>query len=99
MLWVPFFALVSQAKPTHQRIRMQAERPSRGTELIKSGVSKGWSPSRSAAGFRISYSRGRGSSGGIGSGFRRGPLNGSGSTSPQTPISRSAFSYQGSISS
>jgi hypothetical protein len=98
VLWVPFLAFVSHAKPTHQRIRMQADRPSRGTELMSSGVSKGCRPSRSAAGFRISYSRGRGWSGGIGSGFLRGPLNGSGSTSPLTPISRSAFSYQGSMS-
>ena len=27
VLWVPFLAFVSQAKPTHQRTRMQAERP------------------------------------------------------------------------
>ena len=89
---VPFFALVSQPNPTHQRIRMQAERPLYGTELISSGVSKGCSPSRFAAGSRTSHSRGRGFSGGIGSGLRRGPLNGFGSTSPLTPISYSAFS-------
>ena len=59
---------------------------------MRSGVSNGWSPSRSAAGFRISYSRDFGSIGGIGSGRRRGPLNGFGSTSPLTPISYSAFS-------
>jgi hypothetical protein len=95
----PFLAFVSQPKPTHQRIRMQAERPSRGTELTSSGVSNGCRPRRSAAGFKIPYSRGRGSSGGIGSGLRRGPLNGSGPTSPLTPISRSAFSYHASMSS
>ena len=27
VLWVPFLASVSQPKPTHQRMRMQAERP------------------------------------------------------------------------
>ena len=92
VLCVPFLAFVSQPKPTHQRMRMQAERPCRGTLLMSSGVSKGWSPSRSAAGFRISYSRDFGSIGGIGSGFLRGPWNGFGPTSPLTPISYSAFS-------
>ena len=55
-------------------------------------MSNGCRPSRSAAGLRISYSRDFGVMGGIGSGFRRGPLNGFGSTSPLTPISYSAFS-------
>ena len=92
VLCVPFLAFVSQPKPTHQRMRMQAERPCRGTLLMSSGVSKGCSPRRRAAGFRISYSRDFGSIGGIGRGFWRGPWNGFGSTSPLTPISYSAFS-------
>ncbi len=59
---------------------------------MRSGVSNGWRPSRSAAGLRISYSSDFGVMGGIGRGFRRGPLKAFGSTSPLTPISYSAFS-------
>ena len=48
---------------------------------------KGCQPRRRATGCRISYSR-LGESGGMGSGFFRGDLNGSFETSPDTPISR-----------
>jgi len=88
---VPHLAWTSQAKPTHQRHRMQAPRPLYGTELRSLGISNGWSPKRFAAGLRISCSR-VGGSGGMGRGRLRGARKMLLESSPETPISHSAFS-------
>ena len=56
------------------------------------GRSNGCSPSLSAAGLRISYSLDFGVIGGIGRGLFLVPWKMFGVTSPETPISYSAFS-------
>ena len=71
--------------------RMQDRRPLYGTVFRSIGISKGCSPSRSAAG-RSTWCSLLGGSGGIGRGFRRDGLKILLVSSPETPISHSALS-------
>src|ERR1019366_8018067 len=91
VLGVPVRAFTSHAKPTHQRHRMQERRPLYGAVFRSIGISNGCSPRRRAAGSRIWCSL-PGGSGGMGRGRLRGALKMLFASSPETPISHSAFS-------